>query len=324
MVKHVEPDQALVQMPSLRAVRSFVAAAKHQNFTRAAEALCVTQAAVSRQIRELEESLGVPLFKRAGRAVELTEAGTILYDAVSLSFINIAQAAQRISDGGRGQQELTICCSQAFAAFWLSARLPEFFSIQSNININVVSTNNLLSLEPGIYPDAFITYPSVPYEGYHSVPLFYDLIYPVCSPAYLREHPDIATPEGLADTALLDLTPYGRAQITEHVDWSTWLSFHGIDLNQRKRHKHSFSSNDYNLLITMAVNSQGTCLGWNHLVSPLLGKGLLVRAGTTEKAFREKRHYLFYSDSNKDNQALDVFREWILTCVDDEITRVTD
>lgn len=77
MVKHVEPDQILVKMPSLRAVKSFVAAAKYLNFTRAAEALCVTQAAISRQIRELEASLGVVLFKRTGRAVELTEAGII-------------------------------------------------------------------------------------------------------------------------------------------------------------------------------------------------------------------------------------------------------
>ncbi|MCW8355578.1 LysR family transcriptional regulator [Marinomonas pontica] len=96
MAKPIEPDQILLKMPSLRAVKSFVAAAKYLNFTRAAEALCVTQAAISRQIRELEVALGVPLFKRTGRAVELTEAGQIFYDAAYLSFVNIAQAAQRI------------------------------------------------------------------------------------------------------------------------------------------------------------------------------------------------------------------------------------
>src|SRR5690242_11549633 len=97
MVKHTEPDQTLIKMPSLRAVKAFVAAARYQNFTRAAEALCVTQAAISRQIRELEEHLGAELFNRAGRAVELTSAGSIFYDAVQLSFTNIAQAAERIS-----------------------------------------------------------------------------------------------------------------------------------------------------------------------------------------------------------------------------------
>lgn len=324
MVKHVEPDQVLVRMPSLRAVRSFVAAAKYQNFTRAAEALCVTQAAVSRQVRELEESLGVPLFKRTGRAVELTEAGTILYDAVSLSFTNIAEVAQRISQGSRKQQELTICCSPAFVAFWLSVRLPGFFSSYPDIDINVVSTNNFLSLEPGIYPDVFITKISDPREGYHSVPLFYDLIYPVCSPAYLADQPDIETPESLVDMTLLDLTPYGRSQVAEHVDWSTWFSFQGIDLNRRKGHEHIFSSNDYNLLITMATRGQGICLGWNHLVAPMVDEGILVRVGTTNAVFREKRHYLSYPESKKDNRALNIFREWFFARIDEEETRVVD
>jgi len=321
MVKPVEPDQVLVRMPSLRAVRSFVAAAKYQNFTRAAESLCVTQAAVSRQIRELEESLGVPLFKRAGRAVELTEAGTILYDAVSLSFINIAQAAQRITEGNREQKELTLCCSPAFAAFWLSKRLPEFFSAHPDIDINVVSTNNFFSMEPGVHPDAFITKVSDPREGYHSTPLFYDLIYPVCAPGYLQSHPDIDHPDGLADTALLDLTPYGRSQVAEHVDWTTWFSFHGIDLARRKRHEHSISSNDYNLLITMAKSGQGVCLGWHHLVAPLVEEGVLQRVGTSEAVFREKQHYLSYSEAKKDNQALETFRAWFMAHIEAELTR---
>lgn len=323
MVKHVGPDQILVQMPSLRAVRSFIAAAKYQNFTRAAEALCVTQAAVSRQIRELEESLGVPLFKRAGRAVELTEAGSILYDAVSLSFINIAQAAQRITEGSRKQQELTICCSPAFAALWLANHLPEFFSRYPHIDINVVSTNNFLTLEPGVYPDVFINKVSDPRDGYHSVPLFYDLIYPVCSPDYLDRHPEIESLEELADAALLELSPYGRSQVAEHVDWSTWFSFHGIDLDRRKQQEHSFSSNDYNLLITMTMRGQGVCLGYHHLIAPLLETGALVRPCGPDAAFREKLHYLSYSESNRENQALDTFYEWFMARIDKEETRVT-
>ena len=77
MGKHSEPDQTLTKMPSLRAVKSFVAAAKYQSFTRAAEALCVTQAAISRQIRELEVSLGTELFIRSGRTVKLSAEGSV-------------------------------------------------------------------------------------------------------------------------------------------------------------------------------------------------------------------------------------------------------
>ncbi|MDH2431989.1 LysR family transcriptional regulator [Pokkaliibacter sp. MBI-7] len=231
MVKHAEPDKVLVKMPSLRAVKSFVAAAKYQSFTRAAEALCVSQAAISRQIRELESYLGVALFDRVdrvdrvGRAVELTEAGTIFNDAAYLSFVNIAQAAERIQDVGSNKKTMTLCCTPAFSALWLSRRLPEFLFQNQDIHISVVTTENFLQMEPGVAPDIFINKISYPRDGYLSIPLFYDLIYPVCSPAFLQQHPEVATLQGLKSAPLLNLSPYGRAQIAEHIDWYVWFSF---------------------------------------------------------------------------------------------------
>ncbi|WP_290703067.1 LysR family transcriptional regulator [Amphritea sp.] len=323
MVKHVEPDQILVKMPSLRAVKSFVAAAKYQNFTRAAEALCVTQAAISRQIRELEASLGVVLFKRAGRAVELTEAGIIFYDAAYLSFVNIAQAAQRIQNSDKRKQELTICCSPAFSAFWLSNRLPGFFSANPDIDVNVVTTNNFLQMEPGVRPDVFINKVSDPREGYHSIPLFYDLIYPVCSPLFLKQNPDVATFEGLQDTTLLNLSPYGRSQIAEHVDWGVWFNSQGINIDIGPNgDRHVFNANDFNMLIQMVLNHQGVSLGWNQLVEPMIRQGLLVRVGDAEATYKEKLHYLTYAESKQSNKALQTFKEWFLSCIEEEQTYV--
>jgi len=323
MVKHVEPDQILVKMPSLRAVKSFVAAAKYQNFTRAAEALCVTQAAISRQIRELEASLGVELFRRAGRAVELTEAGTIFYDAAYLSFVNIAQAAQRIENSGKRKQELTICCSPAFSAFWLSARLPGFFAANPDIDVNVVTTNNFLNMEPGVHPDVFINKASDPREGYHSIPLFHDLIFPVCSPLFLKQHPEINTLEGLKDSTLLNLSPYGRSQIAEHVDWGVWFNSLGINIDIGPDGKrHIFNANDYNMLVQMALNHQGVSLGWHQLVAPMIEQGWLVKVGDTEVQYREKLHYLTYSESKKENEAFNTFKDWFLKCVAEEPTSV--
>ena len=327
MVKHVEPDQILVKMPSLRAVKSFVAAAKYQNFTRAAEALCVTQAAISRQIRELEASLGVELFKRAGRAVELTEAGTIFYDAAYLSFVNIAQAAQRIENQGKQKQELTICCSPAFSAFWLSARLPGFFAANPDIDVNVITTNNFLHMEPGVHPDIFINKVSDPREGYHSIPLFYDLIFPVCSPLFLKQNPEVATLEGLQNTTLLNLTPYGRSQIAEHVDWGVWFNSLGIDIdlnNGPEGKRHIFNANDFNVLVQMALNHQGVSVGWHQLVAPMIEQGWLVRLGEMEVQYKEKLHYLTYSESKKDNEAFNTFKEWFLQSVAEEPTAVVN
>ncbi|MDE1464249.1 LysR family transcriptional regulator [Spartinivicinus poritis] len=314
MVKHVEPDKILVKMPSLRAVKSFVAAAKYQNFTRAAEALCVTQAAISRQIRELEAALGVDLFKRAGRAVELTEAGTIFYDAAYLSFVNIAQAADRIKSSHSSKKVLTICCSPAFSALWLSRRLPDFFAANPEIDINVVTTENFLKMEPGVYPDVFINKVTDPREGYRSIPLFHDIIYPVCTPQFLAQNPDVNTLAGLRDTVLLNLSPYGRAQIAEHVDWSVWFAFHDIQLNKRPRSgKHLFNANDYNMLIQMVLSHQGVSLGWHHLVSPLIDQGLLVKPVEQEVIFKEKLHYLTYTEDKEDNDEFSWFRDWLLS-----------
>ncbi|SEF85433.1 LysR family transcriptional regulator [Marinobacterium lutimaris] len=323
MVKHADPDKVLVKMPSLRAVKSFVAAAKYLNFTRAAESLCVSQAAISRQIRELEAYLGVSLFKRVGRAVELTEAGTIFYDAAYLSFVNIAQAAERIQDVGSSKKVLTICCTPAFSSLWLTRRLPSFFADNPDIDINVVTTENFLQMEPGVYPDLFINKVADTREGYSSIALFYDLIYPVCTPNFLEKNPEVATLDGICHSALLNLSPYGRSQIAEHVDWGVWLSFFDKDVNDKSDSKpHIFNANDYNMLIQMVLNDQGVSLGWNHLVYPLIESGRLVKPVDETVELKEKLHYLSFLESKASNEAFIRFKEWILSVITLEKTSV--
>ncbi|AYH43916.1 LysR family transcriptional regulator [Azoarcus sp. DN11] len=317
MSKPADPDQTLLKMPSLRAVKCFVAAARYQSFTRAAETLCVTQAAVSRQIRELEDHLGTALFKRVGRSVELTTAGSLFFDAAQLSFINIAQAADRIrEDEGRAarpRRSLTLCCSPAFSALWMAHRLPSFFSANPDTDLNLVTTQNFLSMEPGIHPDIFITKMSRVRPGYISVPLFHDRIYPVCTPRYLEAHPDIRTLEGLRDGVLLNLSPYGRSQVAEHVDWGIWFAIHHLDMEDRvRRGPHYFNANDYNLLVQMVLNDQGVALGWDHLVGPLVERGLLVRPVEEEVVLEETHHYLSYREDKADDCAMIRFRDWFL------------
>lgn len=322
MAKHIEPDKILMKMPSLSAVKSFVAAAKYQSFTTAAESLCVTQAAISRQIRKLESALGVKLFNRIGRTVELTEAGSIFYDATYLSFVNIAQAAQKIAQQDSFWQELTICCSPAFSAFWLSAHLADFYRLNPDINVKVITTNSFLNLEPGLHPDVFISKISVPREGYTSIPLLYDLIYPVCSPELLRKNPDIASLENLKNASLLNLSPYGRAQLAEHIDWNVWFAELGTEPPLDKG--YLMTSNDYNLLIQSALNQQGICLGWHHLVHPMIEKGQLVKVGESSVTFREKYHYLIYNQAKLSNAEFKIFKDWLLAYLSKEETSVLE
>lgn len=311
MAKHVEPDKILMKIPSLRAIKSFVAAAKYQSFTSAAESLCVTQAAISRQIRELEDALGVKLFNRVGRSIELTEAGNIFYDAAYLSFVNIAQVAQRIENQNVQRKEVTLCCSPAFSTCWLSLHLPKFMSLHPDINVNIITTNSILSLEPDAHPDFFISKSSTSLSGYISKPLFHDIIYPVCSPEYLKSHPDIQTAESLDESMLLNLSPFGRAQLAEHVDWEVW--FAEVQQTFQIKNGYSFTSNDYNLLINMATQGHGVCLGWHHLVYKLIEEGKLVKIGDLEARYKEKCHYLAYSEEKSTEPALIAFGDWILS-----------
>ena len=311
MAKHVEPDKILMKMPSLRAIKSFVAAAKYQSFTSAAESLCVTQAAISRQIRELEDALGVKLFNRVGRSIELTEAGNIFYDAAYLSFVNIAQVTQRIENQNVQKKEVTLCCSPAFATCWLALHLPKFMALYPEINVNIITTNSILSLEPDAHPDFFISKCSTSLNGYATRPLFHDIIYPVCSPNYLKSNPEIHDLDFLNESMLLNLSPYGRAQLAEHVDWDVW--FAEVQQTFQVKNGYRFASNDYNLLINMATQDQGVCLGWHHLVCKLIEDGKLVRVGDLEARYKEKCHYLAYNEERSDDPALIIFRDWILS-----------
>lgn len=325
MANHIEPDQILLKMPSLRAVKSFVAAAKYQNFTRAAEALCVTQAAISRQIRELESALGVELFRRTGRTVELTEAGTMFYDAAYLSFVNIAQAAQRIQNTQQLKQELSICCTPAFSAFWLSQYLGEFLTENPDIHVSVISTSNLLNAssgDPGVAPDLFISKINDPRDGYHSIPIFHDIVYPVCSPDYLEKHPEINKMKGLREADLLNLTPYGRSQVAEHVDWDVWLRTLGMEIDLAKQ-AHIFNANDYSMLVQLAISGQGVCLGWHHLVGRLVQEGKLIAVGEKQIVYKEKCHYLTYQEKMENNEAFTKLRSWLINTVSTTLSDVS-
>ncbi|WP_245582664.1 LysR substrate-binding domain-containing protein [Oceanobacter kriegii] len=324
MSRHVEPDQVFLKMPSLRAIKSFTAAAKYQSFTRAAEALCVTQAAISRQIRELEGQLGVQLFKREGRTVQLTKAGRLFYDAAYLSFVNIAQAAERIQNVDEKKQLLTICCSPAFANFWLAPRLPDFFEQHPDIDISVVATEDFLQLEPGVYPDVFIYKSADPRDGYQSVPLFHDLIYPVCTPQYLELHPQIAELEGLYKAARLNLSPYGRAQVAEHLDWDLWFSFFEMPSSLNSSQPHLFHVNDYSTLMNMVLQHQGIGIGWHHLVAPKIASGELIRPVPHEVVLKQKRHYMSHLTSKANDDTFKRFRDWLMTHIESEQTAIHD
>lgn len=313
MDKRSELDQMLTTMPSLRAVKSFVAAAKYQSFTRAAEALCVTQAAISRQIRELEVYLGTELFIRSGRTVKLSAEGSVFFDAAQLSFINISQAAERLRVKNPARQPLTICCSPAFASLWMQHRLPKFLQDNPDIELTLLATQDFLAIEAGVHPDIFITKMTRVRDGFASTRLFHDVVYPVCTPTFLKSCPKLTGPEDLRETLLLDLSPYGRSQLAEHVDWKVWLALHEVDIGSRPHRMHQpLRSNDYNTIIQLTLAHQGVALGWHHLVGQLVANGTLVRPIADEIVHKDRCHYLNVREDRSESDACMRFRDWIV------------
>ncbi|GAB7529345.1 LysR family transcriptional regulator [Pseudomonas sp. 3A(2025)] len=313
-MQKTEPDQLLIKMPSLRAVKSFVAAAKCQSFTRAADSLCVTPAAISRQVKELEDFLGAELFVRSGRAVALTTAGTMFFNVAQLSFMNIAQAADRLRSQQFQRQTLTICCSPGTANLWLAPRLPDFSSRYPDIELSIVATHDFQHMETDVKPDVFITQSARIREGYVNTQLFGELIYPVCSPGYLCNVPQGMTLEGLRDMALLNLSPYGRATLAEYVDWRIWFALQGVELGERSSAAPGIIHvNDYAILIQMALRDQGVVLGWHHLVEELISQGKLIRLVGFEVTQPQTHHYLAVRDDIDELPAVSGFRDWVLT-----------
>lgn len=307
-----ELSETLIGAPSLRAIKAFLAAAKFKSFTAAANALSVTPAAVSKQVRELEDYLGTELFVRTGRSVALTADGEMFKDAAQLSLINILQAADRLRKRAPARQTLTVCCSPAFSALWLHRRLHAFLQANPDIELTVLATQNFITMEAGVQPDVFIAKLASMRDGYDSEHLFDDVVYPVCTPQYLQSHGQLAQPKDLLDRSLLDISAYGRSQISEHIDWKVWLVLHDVDTGWRADiPRQLYTSNDYPAMVQLALEHQGVLLGWHHLVGHLVARGDLVRPLPHKTVMQNRGHFLSVRKDRANTPVCQTFCQWI-------------
>lgn len=312
MAPQFELNETLVGALSLRAIKSFLAAARFNSFTAAAQALNVTPAAVSKQVRELEDYLGTALFVRASRAVTLTADGEMFKDAAQLSLINIHQAAERLRKKMPSRQTLIVCCSPTFSTLWLHRRLPAFIQHNPDIELTVLATQNFISMEAGMQPDIYIAKQASMRDGYDSEHLFDDEVYPVCTPHYLQRHGPIDTPEDLLGLSLLDISAYGRSQISEHIDWKVWLALHDVDTGWNADiPRQLFTSNDYPGIVQLALAHQGLVLGWHHLVGHLVQSGELLRPLPHSTVMKNRGHYLSVRQDKAGSSVCQKFCHWL-------------
>jgi len=251
-------------LPSLNGLKAFEAAARHLSFTRAADELNVTQAAISHQVKSLEERVGVALFRRMNRSLLLTDEGQALFPAVSEGLDLMAGAVDRLKTHNQ-TNVLTVSTLDSIAASWLVPRLGKFRRLHPEIEIRISTADQIVDfVGDGI--DMAIRYGYGDYPGTDCVLLMTETLYPVLSPS-LR---DRLGP--LLHASDLKRFPLLHDDIRD--DWHAWMELageEGIDVTRGPSYSHS------NLVIQAAVAGEGVALGRSVLVADNLEAGLLVK-----------------------------------------------
>jgi LysR family transcriptional regulator, glycine cleavage system transcriptional activator len=254
----------------LIAVRSFEVAARHLSFSAAARELCVTPAAVSHQVRRLEEYLGVRLFVRMNRAVTLTETGAALAGRLHELFMHLDQVLRETAEPERAA--LQVSAMPSLAAKWLAPRLLRFESRYPRWSVRLVSADHLVNFAHES-ADVGVRYGAGKYPGTHSELLMQAWAFPVCSPKLLhRRGHQLRTPEDLRHHTLLhDETSKRAAGIP---DWRAWLQ---ASATKRVDPARGPVFGGIHLALEAAVAGHGVALALSPLVVDDLASGRLVR-----------------------------------------------
>ncbi|ESR22856.1 transcriptional regulator GcvA [Lutibaculum baratangense] len=290
------------RLPPLNALLTFEAAARHLNFTRAAEELLVTQAAVSRQVQHLEEHLGATLFERRHRQLELTGIGQRLARAVAIGFEHVAQAADEIVEE-RTRADVTVSSSVTFASYWLMSRIANYRANYPDVDLHLVATAKTRDItRSGI--DLAIRYGRGEWPGLRAHYLFDNDIFPVCAPRFLAEHGPIDTLAALRKATRLHMVQFDRNWVT----WPSWFAEFGID---EPGEEGGLSFDNYMLLIHACIRGEGVALCGGRLAEDLIARGDLVRP--LKSAIRSDRaFYLLEPDGIPARPAVRHFRDWLL------------
>jgi LysR family transcriptional regulator, glycine cleavage system transcriptional activator len=289
------------RLPPLDLLASFEAAARHLSFTKAAAERFVTQSAMSRQMRALEDDLGTPLFRRAHRALALTEQGTRLF-AVCTTLLAQLRGTVRELRAPSQREVLALTTTPGLASFWLIPRLPAFTRAHPGIDVRLDATFELRQLAAEGF-DLAIRYARP--EKVAGERLFGESVLPVCSPELLRRVP-LAKPEDLARHTLLQLEPSVSGGMP--IEWEPWLQAIGLPaLEPASR----LSLSGYNEVVAAALAGQGVALGRRPLVDELLREGRLV--APLRKTLATPRSYLLVVDpAARARPAVRVLEAWLL------------
>jgi LysR family glycine cleavage system transcriptional activator len=286
------------RLPSLNGLRAFEAAARHGSLTRAAGELHVTHSAVSHRIRALEAELGVALFRRAGRGVELSTVGAELEATLTDAFARIAQAVARVRGSDRAGV-LTISVEPSFAARWLVLRLGRFGVAHPAIDLRLAATAALADFARDDV-DVAIRHGRGPWPGLAAARLMPARMFPVGSPSLLGSMASSLTPAEIAGFTLI--------HEGDERDWVEWLAAAGVTGAEASRGPRF---DDGNLALAAAMSGQGIALADEALAGDALADGRLLRLSSVEIA-TDKAYWLVHPPEAAQQPKVTAFRAWLL------------
>jgi DNA-binding transcriptional LysR family regulator len=302
----MQPAHATSTLPRSRRLRldllhTFEAAARHLSFTAAGDELALSQSAVSRQVQQLEESLGTPLFERRHRALALTEAGRIMQRAVEDSLARLLDAAARARPLAPAQQ-VAITCTPGFASFWLIPRLARFTASHPQVDVRISATLDIVDLaRQGI--DLAVRF--IPCSAGSGPLLFEEEVQPLCAPALLRDtRRPLRLPADLRQHTLLTVD---LPQATPTLDWEPWLQLMGVDTVQPAS---TLRFTLYTEAVAAAVAGQGVVIGRLPLLADLLAEGKLV-APFRGRAASRRGYFLQLAPQAAANPQARDFAQWL-------------
>jgi len=298
------------RLPPLNALRAFEASARQLSFTRAAEELFVTQAAISHQIKALEDNLGIKLFMRKNRSLLLTEEGQSYYLDIKDVFNALHDATERLlARGAKGA--ITVSLQPSFAIQWLVPRLNTFNLLHPDIDVRIKAVDQPEnSLTEDV--DLAIYYGRGRWSGIHAEQLHTEYLIPVCSPLLLSG----SKPLGIID----DLANHTLLHDASRRDWKRWfkhVDFKGGNVNHGPIFSHSA------MVLQAAIHGQGVALAHSVLAKPDIDSGRLV-CPFKEVLISKNSYYIVCREKQLELGKIAAFREWVLQTVADEQTMIDE
>ena len=287
------------RLPSLNWLRAFEAAARHTSFAEASKELNVTPAAISQQVKQLEDWLGTALFTRLPRSLMLTDAGLGYLPIVRQAFDHLAAGTEDLFGSDRAGP-VAVRVSTSLTYLWLVPRLARFLARHPEVGLRLTTTVDGLTFgQAGT--DLEIRYGSGQWPGFRADRLFWEALFPVCSPALLGGDIPLACPEDLANHTLIHM-------IGEPENWQMWLNAAGVS----GLAVGSAVQFDLHMMATRAaIEGIGVALGLSPMVDDALAEGRLVAPFEVTIPARDA-HFVVTSEEAIKRREVQLFKAWLL------------